>query len=164
MTPEEKEFVSQVLSDRGVIFDLATSEPTSEITVKSAEWKIMMQIDGAKTVQQISDELDIGEEELLPVLHNLYKNNLIKIKAKPVSEYKYAGEEFFTGLETKLTSTIGPVAAYVIEEVMGELELKADELPVDRVALLAEAISNEIGDEDKRVEFQREMLKLIRTI
>jgi hypothetical protein len=74
----------------------------------------------------------------------------------------YVREDFFKRLEDVLVKIIGPVAPYVIEEVLVDLNTERGRVEKENVALLTEAISQQISDEDKRLKFQREMLEYIR--
>ena len=76
----------------------------------------------------------------------------------------YVGEDFFTKLESILVNYIGPVAPYVINDVLMELSEEQDKLLKENVPLLIESLSQEILDDTKRVKFQREMLEVIKGI
>jgi hypothetical protein len=74
------------------------------------------------------------------------------------------GEEFFTQVEVVLVNYIGPVAPYVINDVLLELNEEKDKFLKEKVPLLIESLSQEILDENKRVQFQREMLEVIKRL
>ena len=76
----------------------------------------------------------------------------------------YVGEDFFTKLESVLVNYIGPVAPYVINDVLMELSEEQDKLLKENVPLLIESLSQEILDDTKRVKFQQEMLEVIKGI
>ena len=59
---------------------------------------------------------------------------------------------------------IGPVAQYLINDVLTELNLTADKLSKDRLPEFIELLSDEISDENKKIKFQREMLNLIKEV
>ncbi len=79
-----------------------------------------------------------------------------------IRQKEFAGENFFKKLEEVLVKIIGPVAVYVINDVLWELNEIRDKFLIDKIPLLIESISREILDDKKRVHFQKEMLDLIK--
>ena len=57
---------------------------------------------------------------------------------------------------------MGPMAPVIIEDQVAEMEERISDFPQDRAAELVEGISMEISDEGKRVDFQKEMLEVLR--
>ena len=74
------------------------------------------------------------------------------------------GEDFFTQVEDVLVNYIGPVAPYVINDVLLELNEEKDKFLKEKAPLLIESLSQEILDDSKRVQFQREMLEVIKRL
>jgi transcription elongation factor GreA-like protein len=54
------------------------------------------------------------------------------------------------------------VAVYIINDVLWELNETREKFVVEKIPSLTESISREILDEIKRVQFQKDMLKLIK--
>ena len=79
-------------------------------------------------------------------------------------ESQYAESGFFQQLEQVLAKSIGPVASYIIEDVLLDLNQSREQFLKDNIPLLTESISMEIEDENKRVQFQEEMLEIIKKI
>lgn len=65
-------------------------------------------------------------------------------------------------MESVLVKIIGPVAPFVIEDVLSDINLSRTKYPSERVAELIELISDEIHDEVKKIKFQSEMLEFIK--
>lgn len=164
MTPDEKEEISKVIPHNYVIFKVNAAKPATEVKLKSAEWAIITQIDGKKTIEEIANNLALTEDESLVLFYNLHQNSLIEIKLKDAPEQEYAPKDFFKQLEVILVKVIGPVANYIIDDVLWDLDEKRDKFLKDKIPVLTESISQEIEDPQKKVEFQREMLELIKTI
>jgi hypothetical protein len=72
--------------------------------------------------------------------------------------------DFFKRLEEVLVRTIGPVAPFVIDDVLLDTNMERDRVEKEIVPLLTEAVSQQIADEDKRLKFQQEMLEYIRRL
>ena len=77
---------------------------------------------------------------------------------------QYVREDFFKRLEEILVRNIGPVASYIIEDVLTDLNTDRNGVNKENVALFTEAISQQIMDEDKRLKFQKEMLEYIKQL
>mgnify|MGYP003566052083 CR=1 FL=1 len=164
MTDEEIKTVRKLIPHNFVIFSIKSIQPQIDVQLKSTEWAIITQVDGVRTVQRITDNLGLKEEESLPLFYGLYKKQLIKIKEIQSPDKIFASEEFFSELESTLIKIIGPVANYLINDVIWELNEKRDRFLKDKIPLLIESISQEINDEQKSVQFQQEMLKKIKNI
>jgi hypothetical protein len=145
-----------------VLIKINPDNPPTASNLTLTEWKVIMQVDGKKNLQNIIDELSIGEEESLAIFHELYKKNLIEIVVQDDVQKQLAGEEFFQNLENILVKIIGPVAVYIINDVLWELNETREKFVVEKIPSLTESISREILDEIKRVQFQKDMLKLIK--
>jgi len=163
MTTEEKENIRRVFPNYKVLVKINPDNPPTASNLTLTEWKVIMQVDGKKNLQNIIDELSIGEEESLAILHELYKKNLIEIVVQDDVQEQLAGEEFFQNLENILVKIIGPVAVYIINDVLWELNETREKFVVEKIPSLTESISREILDEIKRVQFQKDMLKLIKS-
>jgi hypothetical protein len=68
---------------------------------------------------------------------------------------------FLQALKINLSKTIGPMAVILIEEVVLDMELTAPEIPVHQAAELITALSHEIPDEIKRIEFKKSMMDIL---
>ena len=76
----------------------------------------------------------------------------------------YVSADFIKRLEEILVKIIGPVAPFVIDDVLVDLNTERSRVDKENVPLLTEAISQQITDEDKRLKFQREMLEYIKRL
>ena len=73
-------------------------------------------------------------------------------------------EKFFEELEQVLVQYIGPVAPYILEDNLTELGEVRENFDAEKIPILIEALSQEITDDKKRVEFQKDMLNRIKNI
>ena len=160
--------IRSALPDNNTVLKLNPDKPTSEVKLKSAEWQIILQIDGKKTVQEVIDILGGGDDSVLYHLYELYQKNLIipdlDAKSPPIHIQEYVSAEFFKKIEYVLIGYIGPVAPYVINDVMLELNEDPEQFLKENIPLLIESVSQEILDDTKRVKFQREMLDYIKQL
>lgn len=159
MTSAERDKIREIIPHNYVVFATVTRDNHKDISLKSTEWAIITQIDSVKTMDDIAENLSLTEDECLNYFYNLLSKNLIEIKDLRRPEHQFATPEFFNAMEAALTQTIGPVAPLIIEDILFDLNAKKSNLSKDRVPQLIERISTEIKDEDKRVQFQQQMLK-----
>ena len=82
---------------------------------------------------------------------------------QPVTDY--AGPTlngtFFSEVEQELTRLMGPMATFVIGEQVAALGATREAFPLDKADLLVERLATEIGDEDKRAQFQQIALEVL---
>jgi hypothetical protein len=164
MTDEKRKLIRNVIPNNFVIFSVISSQSVTDAQLKSSEWAIVTQIDGDQTVQQIIDKLDLDEFECLSTLYSLFQKKLIQIQKIQTEDQIYVSSGFFEKLESSLVKIIGPVANYLIDDVMWELSEDRDKFVKDKVPMLIEAISQEINDEHKSVQFQQQMLNEIKNL
>ena len=164
MTEEERKKIRHLIPNNFVIFSVISSQAITDAQLKSSEWAIVTQIDSIQTVQQIIDKLDFDEFECLSILYSLFQRKLIQIQKIQTEDQIYVSSHFFEKLENALVTIIGPVANYLIDDVMWELSEDKDRFLKDKVPMLIEAISKEINDEHKSVQFQRQMLNELKNL
>lgn len=132
------------------------------MVLRSAEWAVITQVDGKKTVDQISKTLSMTLEEAFNLFIGLYEKGLIELCSTEKTVINYVSDAFFVTLEKELTSVVGPVAPFLIDDALKEMDAHKDSFLSDRATDLIELISDEISDEEKKVKFQSSMLQIIK--
>jgi len=145
-----------------VVFGLSTTKSPTEVTLRSAEWAIITQLDGHKTIKEIAGILALSLEEAFNLFNGLYEKELIKIISTDRIKEEFVNDDFFETLEKQLTTVIGPVAPFVLEDTLWAMDTGKDRFRMDRIPELIENLSDEITDEDKKVAFQQLMLSKIK--
>ena len=110
---------------------------------------------------KITESLQTNIENEHNVDNHLTDKNLNNIIGSK-NDLRFAGDDFFLKLEEILVKVIGPVAVYVIDDVLWELNETRDKLLVSKIPTLAESISRQISDDAKRVNFLKEILQVIK--
>ena len=143
-----------------------TKEPKElELSRKSYMFSIVTEAEADDEYKSyLLEKLDLDESECLSTLYSLYKKNLIQIQKIQNEDQIYVSTVFFDKIENSLVKIIGPVANYLIEDVMWELNESREKFNKDKVPMLIEAISKEINDEHKSVQFQQQMLNEIKNL
>ena len=145
-----------------VVFALSKNKSPSDVTLRSAEWAIITQTDGHKTIKDIAEILALSLEEATNLFQGLYEKELITLISTDKIKEEFVSETFFNTLEKELMIIIGPVAPFVLEDTLWAIDGDKNRFKMDRVPELIESLSDEITDNDKRVQFQQIMLSTIK--
>ena len=160
---DEWQVIQEIIPSQDLVFKLSSKRAPDEVRLKHDAWSVLSQIDGKKTVGDISDELKIGEHDTSRILYKLFSSGLIEAALEPQrKEKKITSEAFFTFVEEKLTAIIGPVASVILEEEIMDMGEERANFPVDKVALLVEKLSRDISDDTQRIEFQKTALDALK--
>lgn len=162
MTNEEKERIRRIFPTNKVLIKINPNNPPTESSLSSAEWQVITKVDGKKNLQNIIDTQNLDEDQGLQIFYKLHQKDLIQIVEDQQNKVEVAGENFFSKLEEVLVKIIGPVAVYVINDILWELNESREKFIKDKIPFLIESISGEILDDNKRMQFQKEMLDLIK--
>jgi hypothetical protein len=152
----------KVLPDEQAIFKLASNKSPSDLTLRSSEWAVITQVDGQRSIVEIAEVLAMASDEAVTLFNGLFQKGLIEVVSVNKNEVKNVPISFFDTLDMELTKIIGPVAPFLIDDTLWDMEIKKNEFNVNRVPELIEAISDEITDESKKVAFQQIMLNLMK--
>jgi hypothetical protein len=120
----------------------------NEISLDADMIRLLIAIDENKSLYQILNKN----------LSKLLEQGLIEPVEK---DLPVLDKIFLQALKINLSKTIGPMAVILIEEVVSDMELTAPEIPVHQAAELITALSHEIPDEIKRIEFKKSMMDIL---
>lgn len=150
--------------DEFAVFSLSQDKSPAEVTLRSADWAVITQVDGHKTVKDIADTLSFSIEEALARFTWLFDKGLIRYESSDNKDEIILPASFFTTLQDELTQIIGPVAPLVIEDVLWSLDSNVDQFKAENTATLIESLTEEIPDEKKKLIFQQKMLELLKRL
>lgn len=153
---------NKFLSQPHVVYKKSEIKSASGLNLRSSEWMVLTQVNGKNSIQEIAEIASMQVNEVTQILHNLFQLGLIEIYRQEKKEENILDGSFFINIEQVLTNIIGPVAPFVIEDVLTETGQKKSKFPSERVAELIELICDEIQDEQKKIQFQSEMLNFIK--
>ena len=129
-----------------------------QISLDADMIRLLIAIDENKSLYQIAEEVEMKAATLKKNLSKLLEQGLIEPVRK---ELPVLDKIFLQALKINLSKTIGPMAVILIEEVVSDMELTAPEIPVHQAAELITALSHEIPDEIKRIEFKKSMMDIL---
>lgn len=141
---------------------LSTGKIPGEVSLNSMEWAVITQIDGERSVAEIAKKLTFSSSEAISIFQTLLSKGLIEIVEIKEHQIKEVPPTFFDKVEKILVQFIGPVAVYVINDTLLELNADRDHYPKAMVPELIELLSDEISDDTKKIQFQKKMLDLMR--
>jgi hypothetical protein len=131
-------------------------QASGSIRLTKEEWDILARIDGMKSLEDISSEMNLPPLDLVKSVQRFCDAGLIG--AGPGSPDKVGavfGAAYLSALEQELMLTVGPVASIVLEEAAKDLQAPGKPLTEDQIEILIERLSKAITEEEKRSSFQQ---------
>ncbi len=144
-----------------MVFRVNSKRSPSEMKLKSLEWAIVTQLNGEKSVSQIGEILALNMDETHELFERLEKAGLLELVESNGND-PYVSAELFSELEYRLTYYLGPVAAILVDDMLRELKRSRANLDKRQLPQLVELLTMEISNDEKRIEFQREMLQKLK--
>ncbi|RMI02428.1 MAG: hypothetical protein D6681_10445 [Calditrichaeota bacterium] len=146
-----------------MVFKLSHKRSPSEVKLRSLEWAIVTQLNGEKTVDQISEILALSPEEAQAMFGRLMAEGLLELVRVPETN-TFVPPEVFNEIEQRYTYYVGPVANILIEDLLAEMKRNRQNLERKQLPLLVELLGLEISSPEKRLEFQKFMLQKIKEL
>ena len=160
---EEWQQIKEIISSQDIVFRLSSKRAPDEVKLKHDSWSVLSQIDGKKTVADISNELKMGEYDTARNLYSLFSSGLIEVATAPQRKAKKVVDGgFFELVEKELAVIIGPVAPVILDEEIKDMGEERSSFPAERVSILVEKVSREIADDTQRIAFQKTTLSALR--
>ena len=141
-----------------------TSTP-GEIQLLPDAWRVVVQINGARTISEIAASLNADTSVVAKTADDLYRLGLLGVgDASDTPARATVNGVFFDSIEAEFIKKIGPFGSILIEDEVVNLGESRQNFPRDKVAELVERVSAHITDEPRRIDFQRIMLEAISKI
>ena len=144
-----------------LIFKRSYKDAPAEICLNGQMLKVFVEIDGLKNMAAITKILKIHPESLKKIITQLSNLKLIEKAHHPNS---FLENEFFDFLKMQLSLALGPIAGYIIEDEIREFGGDLARVPRNRAAELADRLSRQIQRQEKKIAFQRALVKKIKEI
>ena len=130
-----------------------------EICLDADMIRLLIAIDENKDMAQIASEVGMDITTLNTTLSKLLELKLIEHVEK---EVPFLDKKFLTALKINLSKAIGPMAEFLIEDVVSNMDMSILKIPKDQAAELISTLALEIPEEDNRIQFEISMLELIK--
>ncbi len=121
--------------------------------------QVLVSLDGKKNISRICQDTRIPMDQLRESVAKLVEQGLIEPVRKKESILDKA---FFDTLTIILARVVGPISSILVDEAVSGLRLDRARFPVSRVAELIGTLSNEVQQTEKRLDFQKNMIKLLK--
>ena len=131
---------------------------SEEICLDADMIRLLIAIDDNKDVAQIGNDVGMDNATLNSTLKKLLALQLIKPIKK---EARQLGRRFTQALIQSLSRAVGPMAEILVEDAAANLGLRLNSIPPNRAAELISALSQEIPEEEARIQFKKTMLAVI---
>lgn len=147
------EFISD---DIGLlVFKAILRDETEELLLDGRSLKVMLELDGKKTLIEVAKRLNMSLNELRPIIQKLLNLRLIEVSVGSIAK---VDRDFFEFLQAQLTFAVGPLAQIILEDALSELNANLDDFPVTYLAELIDIVSKEIPREEKKAAFMKSIL------
>ena len=161
----EREAIRRVVPNMDAIPQLARKAPGPTITIDGRDWELLALINGERTAADLATATGSEDIDMARNLYRLKMAGLVELSAAQAAapqQRAVAGPAFFQALTTAVAGALGPLAEIIIDDAVEELGFTRATFPRDTVSALAERISAEIREPEKRVRFQQTMLQMLR--
>lgn len=145
----------------GLVFRRIETQDMAKISFDSNMLAVLMEIDGKRGLAAIAEKTGLSPIQLKEVVEKLFRLKLIEHVPDVVN---VLDDDFFNTLNNELSMAIGPIAEFLIEDTIGDLGHNLNRFPEHRAAELVEILAREISREEKKIVFQRNMLRKINEI
>ena len=125
-------------------------EHSNNISFDHNSLKLYMLIEGKESLIDIYQKTDLDIDSFIEALKKLFKQGLIV----RVPTQKFVSQEKIEDIKSSLANYVGPVAQVIVADAFASLGLPNERLPVPKVDLLIEKITDQIPF-DKALEFKR---------
>ena len=132
---------------------------SEEICLDADMIRLLIVIDENKDMSQIAGEVGMDITTLNTTLSKLLELKLIEPVEK---EVPFLDKIFLTALKIHLSKAIGPMAEFLIEDTVADMDMSISKIPKDQAAELISTLALEIPEEDNRIQFEKSMLELIK--
>lgn len=147
-----------------LVFKRLTPQNSGSVSLDTRALEVLVEIDGKKNLSAISRETGLDIDDLRIVIFDLFKQKLIALVSNGVQSVKCLGFDFQKILTAQLTLSVGPIAEFLVEDALADLDLTPGKIPLAKAAELIEFVSRDIQQEDKRMAFIKTMLGIIKQV
>ena len=121
-----------------------------KVTLDAEMIRLLMAIDENKNISQVARVAEMNLSRVRDILGKLLKLELV---VQVTKEIIYLDRSFIIFLKTKLSETVGPMGEILIEDILDEMGLQIDRIPVDAAPDFVRNIAREIPQEENRTLF-----------
>ncbi len=145
--------------DLSVVFFKKTIRTDADpVTMDADMIGVLLAVDENKDMRQVARETGMEEGILRATLAKLLQLGLIEPVAKSL---RYLDRGFYDILKQQLTLYVGPMGELLLEDILDEMGLSAEKIPVHRTEELIQKAGEQIPDEAGRGRFVQAVTRVI---
>ncbi len=164
---EDWEEINKIIPDFGIVFKMTSGSP-KEISLNALEWNVLRHINGKESVKDIAEKVELNMLDVCKVFVKLYNAGLIEVAGESIEEKPAAASGvdpyIFAKISQRLAEVVGPLAEIIVEDAIKELGEDKFSFPKEKLPDLVDVLSKEVSDPQKLIEFQKDMLNLIKNV
>ncbi|WP_300670500.1 hypothetical protein [Desulfoluna sp.] len=143
------------------VYRRSVRDDLGEVSLDSRMLTLLMQLNGEKNTAALAGELGMTLSDIRKVLIRLNHLGLVE---EVVSSVPSLSADFYPFLMDHLSQAMGPMAEILLEDLLLEMNLERESIPLTRAAELVDALAREIPRIEKRVEFQQVLLEKLKNL
>jgi hypothetical protein len=120
--------------------------------------RLLLAIDERKSIYQIAAEVEMDAASFKKNLEGLLAQGLIEAVQKAAA---VVDRSFLPSVRMNLARIIGPMAEFVVEDGLAELQLDVASISMEQAAEFVNHVALEIPDEDGRIRFKKAMIPIL---
>ena len=154
--------VRQYIRNDSYVFKISEECDFKLLELSDLTWKTLVEINAVKTVTELSKHLGMKITRARYACYELMQNNAIEVISG--LEKNYIDQTYVKRLEKEFIQIIGPVAGIIIDDVLTDLEMTRETIDKSSIYSFVEAVSYEIDDANKKLDFQKVSLEFLKTV
>jgi len=154
--------VKQYIRNDSYVFKISEECDFKELEFTDLTWKTLAEINAERTVLDLSKHLKTDVNDVRFSCYELMQSDAIEVISG--LEKNYIDPDYVKRLETEFVKIIGPVAGIIIDDVLNDMEMTRETIDKAIIYSFVEAVSYEIDDADKKLEFQKISLEFLKTV
>jgi hypothetical protein len=140
-----------------LIYKRVLRKDLGEFSLDSRMLNILMELDGKKSLQVLSQRLGMSMAEIRGAMQKLANLHVVERIREPGAAV--VPWEFFDYLNAQLSLAVGPIAGILIEDTVVDLGKRISGFPVPLVAELVDLLARQIRRKEKGVAFRQNMVR-----
>jgi len=150
--------VTSLIPSSSTVYMLEPDLDEKEFTLKSVQWKIIVHINGKKSIAEIAQNIGIGISDAMKVFYTLIKLGILKEAGDLNADVSGTIAElpdtaFINSVKNDLVKAIGPIAPIIISETAKDMDIDLVSDDIGQKAALIETLSSRIPDENMSLMF-----------
>ncbi len=160
--------ITSLIPSSNIVYALEPDISEPEFSLKSIQWRVISNINGERSISDIAQMIGLTVFDAMKVFYTLVKLGLLHEAVKQEAKRRTFAIDlpetpFIQALKEDLTTAIGPIAPYIIQETSEEMNYNLLTNDIDERAAFIETLSSKIVDEEMSLNFLNVMTDWLRT-